>query len=163
MEIREAVPGDAEGIQRVARQAWHDVYDRRLGEQGVEQMIDEWYGLELLRDSIETETHPLFVASGDEIVGFAQGGPSEDGPADAVVSRIYVLPAHWGEGIGTALLSRLFDTFRSDGYESVWLSVWAENDIGRSFYDTHGFRIEENRTTELAGQEIEEIVLVREI
>ncbi len=161
--VREAVPTDAEEIQRVARRSWHEVYGRRLGEEAVEGMIDEWYEPDLLRDAIETETRPLFVAVGDAVVGFAQGGPSEGGPADAILSRIYVHPAHWGHGIGTTLLENVFDALDDEGADSVWVPVWAENDVGRSFYDTHGFELVERRPTELADQEIEELVLVRDI
>lgn len=161
--VREAVPTDAEEIQRVARRAWHDVYASRIGKDAVEEVIDEWYDPQLLREAIETEQRPLFVAVCDEVVGFAQGGPSEEGPADAVVSRIYVHPAHWGDGIGTVLLDNLFDALRVDGHDSVWVPVWAENDVGRSFYDTRGFEIADRRPTELADQEIEELILVRDI
>lgn len=163
MEIRAAVPDDVAGIQRVARRTWHDVYGKRLGEDAVEKIIHEWYDPTLLGDAIETEARPLFVAVGDDIVGFAQGGPSEAGPADAILSRIYVLPAHWGEGIGTILLDHVFNRLRSDGHDSVWVPVWADNDVGRSFYNTHEFDIHEKRTTELAGQELEELVLVRDL
>jgi len=73
MDVRGAVPGDTEAIRRVARRAWHDVYDEALGERAVEQTIDEQCDLRRLEESIENEQRPLFVAVTDEIVGFAQG------------------------------------------------------------------------------------------
>lgn len=163
MEFREAASEDAEGIRRVARRTWHAVYDEIIGERAVTEMIDEWYDLRGLRNSIEDEDKPAFVAVDDEIVGFVQGGPSDKGPADASVYRIYVLPIHWGEGIGTTLLDRLFDALRTDGHDSVGLSVMKENKIGRSFYEKHDFRLEERRTVELAGQDVEDLVLVRNL
>ena len=39
----------------------------------------------------------------------------------------------------------------------------AENDIARSFYDKHGFEIHEERTVELAGQEVNDVVLIRNL
>ncbi|WP_076433113.1 GNAT family N-acetyltransferase [Haladaptatus litoreus] len=74
-----------------------------------------------------------------------------------------VLPEHWGEGVGTDLLNRLFDSLRAAGHQSVWLAVIADNDVGRSFYDKHGFDVHEERTVELAGQEVNDIVLVRDL
>lgn len=161
--VRKAVPTDAGEIQRVARRSWHEVYAKRIGEEAVEEIIKEWYDPQLLGEAIETDSRPLFVAVGDEVVGFAQGGPSEEGPGDALVSRIYVHPAHWGRGIGTALLHNLFDALRAAGNVSVWVPVWADNDVGRSFYRSHGFDIVETRPTELAGQEIDELVLTRDL
>ena len=39
----------------------------------------------------------------------------------------------------------------------------AENDVGRSFYDTRGFEVHEERTVELADQEIDDVVLIRDL
>lgn len=38
-----------------------------------------------------------------------------------------------------------------------------DNDVGRSFYATHGFVVEAERTVELAGQEVEDVVLIRDL
>lgn len=163
MEVREATPVDAESIRAVARRTWHDVYDEILGAEAVSEQLAEWYDLEGLRNSIETEACPTFVAGSDDVVGFVQGGPNDDGPADASLYRIYVLPAHWGAGIGTALLDRFFSALRADGHESVSLSVLRANHVGRSFYATHDFEVHEERTVELAGQAVEDLVLIRDL
>jgi ribosomal protein S18 acetylase RimI-like enzyme len=39
----------------------------------------------------------------------------------------------------------------------------AENDVARSFYDKHGFEIHEERTVEIADQEIDDVVLIRDL
>ncbi len=178
MPIREATPDDAPAVRRVAEVSWHAANDGVLGEEAVDELLDEWYDPEDLRESIERPEAPMFVAtvdgvgsrstggetaSDDGVVGFAQGGPSEDGPADAVVGRIYVHPDRWGEGHGSELLERLFDAFRAAGHEDVWLAVVADNDVGRSFYDRHGFAVHEERTVEHAGVEIDDVVLVRDL
>jgi len=176
MPIREATPDNAPGVGRVADASWHAAHDRIVGEDAVDELLDQWYDPEDLPASIERPEAPMFVASveprstnsrtesdEDRIVGFAQGGPSEDGPADAVVGRIYVHPDHWGEGYGSRLLERLFDAFREDGHESVWLAVMADNEVGRSFYDRHGFEVHEERTVEHVGVEVDDVVLVRDL
>ena len=164
MEFREAVDGDAESVQRVARKSWHAAHDHIIGEDGVEQLLDRWYGDDEIRERIDREDAPMFLAVADgEIVGFVQGGTSDDGPADAVVGSIYVSPEYWGKGAGTGLLEQLFDALRADGRDSVWLSVMADNEVGRSFYDKHDFQIHEERTVELAGREVDDVVLIRDL
>lgn len=163
MEIREAVPADAAAIQTVARKTWHEAYDEILDPDAVEEKIDEWYDRDRLRTSIRNDDSPFFVAVTDDIVGLAQGGRSESGPADASVYRIYVDPDHWGEGIGSKLLGEVLDQLRDDGYDSVWLAVIATNEVGRSFYEKQGFREENVRMTTLAGHEIGEVILRKEI
>lgn len=162
MDFREATLDDIASVQRVARASWHRAHDHILGENAVEKLLDRWYSRDGLEESIGREDAIMFLAIDDgEVVGFTQGGPSEDGPADAAVGAIYVLPEYWGEELGTELLERLFDIFRTDGCESVWLIVMADNAVGRSFYDKHGFEVHEERTVELAGQEVDDVVLIR--
>lgn len=163
MPIRAAEAGDAAAVQRVARAAWHAAHDHVIGEDAVAELLAKWYDRDALADSIAREDAPMFLAVEDDVVGFAQGAPTEEGPADAVVARIYVHPDRWGDGHGTALLERLFDALRADGHESAWLAVMADNEVGRSFYDKHGFEVHERRTTELAGQDVEDVVLVRDL
>lgn len=164
MDIRTAVAGDAGAVQRVARRAWHEAHGEIIGEEAVEALLEKWYSKQQLVEAIEREDAPMFVAIDDgDVVGFAQGGPSDDGPADAIVSRIYVLPDYWGEGIGTTLLQRLFDELRQVDHDGVWLAVMAENDLARSFYDEQGFERHEKRTVDLAGQPVDDLVLVKEL
>lgn len=179
MPIREATVDDARGVHRVAEASWHAAHDHIVGEDTVEELLDQWYDPEDLPASIERPEAPMFVATvdsaeprsrssrtvsdDDRIVGFAQGGPTENGPADAVVGRIYVHPDHWGDGYGSRLLERLFDAFRAEGYDSVWLAVMAENEVGRSFYEGHGFELHEERTVEHVGEPVDDVVLVREL
>jgi hypothetical protein len=39
----------------------------------------------------------------------------------------------------------------------------ADNNVGKSFYDKHSFKIYEERTVELAGRKVEDEVLVRDL
>lgn len=163
-EFRTAVPEDVEAVQRVARPSWHAAHDHIIGANAVDELLDRWYDRDRLEESIVHEDTLMFLAIDDgEVIGFAQGGPAEKGPADATVGAIYVLPEYWSEGVGTELLDRLFDGFRSNGLHSVWLAVMTDNDVGRSFYDKHGFETHQERTVELVGQEVDDVILVRDL
>jgi [ribosomal protein S18]-alanine N-acetyltransferase len=48
-------------------------------------------------------------------------------------------PAHWGQGIGTALLSALVDEAGRRGYTEVLLEVREDNPRARQLYLRHGF------------------------
>ncbi|RRJ33815.1 GNAT family N-acetyltransferase [Halocatena pleomorpha] len=163
MEFRTATPADAVAVQHVARKAWHAAHAPIVGANAVEDMLAEWYDRDSLETAIRKDDTTMIVAVEAEVIGFAQGGPSEDGPADAVVWRIYVHPDRWGDGAGTKLLNRLFEDLRARNCASAWLTVMAENNIALSFYRKHGFEINQERTVEHAGHEVEDRVLVREL
>lgn len=163
MEFREATPADAVAVQRVARAAWHAAHAPIIGGDAVEEILAEWYNREDLEAAIERDDTTMLLAVEEEVIGFADGGPSEEGPTDAVVWRLYVHPEQWGNGAGTELLGRLFDDLRARGCDSVWLAVMAENDVARGFYEKHDFEAYQARTIEHAGHEVKDRVLVRDL
>ncbi|WIV67825.1 GNAT family N-acetyltransferase [Natrialbaceae archaeon AArc-T1-2] len=140
--VRRAVPDDARAVREIATESWHAAYDDVLGTDTVVETIDRWYELADLEaaivDARDIEGIVFLVAEdGNELVGFAQAGPHRDQPAVASLSRIYVRPDRWGEGIGTALLERLEDDL--EAYDRLCLAVLADNDVGVSFYESTGF------------------------
>lgn len=164
MHIRLATTDDAPTIAAVASDAWHAAYDAILGVDAVDGLIEEWYAVGALETSIDRGNAPMFVAEdAGAMLGFAQGGPSPDGPADAVIHRIYVHPTRWGEGIGTALLDRLCSHLVEAGHDDLWLGVFAENEVGRRFYETKGFTEIDRRLVELKGTDVMEVRMSRNL
>jgi ribosomal protein S18 acetylase RimI-like enzyme len=139
--VRKASADDVSAIQRVARNAWHVVYDPVLGADRVDEIVDSWYDPErLLTDDIESDERPMLVATVDSvIVGFAEATPDESDGELAHLYRIYVDPDYWVQGIDSSLLDRIEEILRERGFGRLQLSVLAENDVGISFHESCGF------------------------
>lgn len=177
MRVRDGRPDDAEAIARVARASWHAAYDGLLGAGTVDETVDRWYDTDSLRqeiaaaerESASTSGESIFflVAEADDaVVGFGAAGPSPEGddlPADAFISRLYVCPDRWGAGIGTALTGRLARRLQADSHERVWLEVFAENEVGRGFYESLGFKHMGSVDEEFGGTELTTLHLVAEL
>lgn len=88
-------------------------------------------GLLVARD--ETET----------IVGFVMFGPEseqyEQDVSRGIVQNIVVRPEYRNEGIGTELLSTAESELREVDFETVSLSVLADNEAARRFYARQGY------------------------
>ena len=69
------------------------------------------------------------------IVGYLHFGEGSRGPE---LFRVYADPAHYGTGVGSALLAELHRRIegRVDAYV---LDVHSRNERGRAFYDRNGF------------------------
>jgi GNAT superfamily N-acetyltransferase len=89
---------------------------------------------------------PTFVAldDADTVRGFAHTGPTRDDDLDpagrAEVYTVYVDPAGWRHGHGSALMGAI-DAFwgpTSVGELTLW--VFEENRLGRDFYERLGWR-----------------------
>lgn len=109
VSIRPAAADDARAIQRVARDSWQAAYDTVLEANRIDETIDEWCDPErLVVDDIEQPERPVSVATIDnEVVGFVEAVPDENGDELAHLYRIYVAPGQWGRGIGGSLLDHV--------------------------------------------------------
>ncbi|WP_435359209.1 GNAT family N-acetyltransferase [Haloarchaeobius sp. DFWS5] len=138
--LRDATRADAEAIQRVARDSCHAVYDSIFGSDRTTEIVETWYAPEtLVSDDIDPDERPFFVAEVDgRVVGFVEGIPDEDGQT-ANLYRIYIVPDHWGDGVGGALLDRLESVFAARGFDRLLVSVLADNETGVGFYEAVGF------------------------
>ncbi len=86
----------------------------------------------------------LLVAREDEtILGFVMFGPEseryEQDVSRGIVQNIVVQPDYRNEGIGTELLSKAESELRDAGFDTVSLSVLADNEAARRFYARQGY------------------------
>lgn len=145
MTIRPARPDDADAIRDVARDAWHAAYDDLLGQTVVDRRVDEWYDPDALIESMTSPGSFSVAVDDGSIVGFAHlGPPGPDAPAPfadddvSVLYRLYVRPDRWRGGIGTELLTTAEQRV-DPGFARVRCAVYADNDVGRSFFGASGF------------------------
>ena len=170
--IREATTEDAESVRQVARESWHAAYDEILGVEAVERIVEEWYAVDGLTESILRDDGRFLVAETDEddptdresgkVVGFAQAVLGDDGDP-AWLPRIYVRPDRWGSGLGTRLLDRVESWLREEGAERLRLAVIADNEVGNAFYERHGYVVVGERDEEVFGVAFEEYVRERRL
>lgn len=83
----------------------------------------------------------LYVIVDEEPLGYAI--VVSDGESVGYIPEIAVAPAFQGQSYGSQLLSHLITTFASDGFDQLRLTVRADDDRARSFYDDHGFECRE--------------------
>ncbi|EMA38386.1 GNAT family N-acetyltransferase [Halococcus hamelinensis] len=96
----------------------------------------------VVRDII---TDGLLVARDEagDLAGFVMFGPESEQYAQdvsrGIVRNLVVRPERRDEGIGGALLDAAENALRAEGFDVVSLSVLADNDGARRFYERHGY------------------------
>lgn len=99
------------------------------------------------RSVIEQYVHAdgLGVARDDDstVVGFVmfhvERGMYEQDVSRGIVENVYVVPAHRGDGVGSALLDFAERRLVDEGVEVVSLSVLAGNSRARDWYEQRGY------------------------
>jgi ribosomal protein S18 acetylase RimI-like enzyme len=146
LQVRPATLDDTEAIVSVTASGWRERYQEivppeRLADLPVERWRHEIsVGLRRPVDDAFTQVAEL----GGKFVGYSYVmAPGRDGdltPTAAEIVGMYVAPAHWREGIGTALLDATVERLRELEYEEAVLWVFKENRAARRFYNRHGFK-----------------------
>ncbi len=160
IQIRAAVPADAEAIGHVARAAWNATYRDIILPENRERLLSRWYSPQAIRDSIDRENSWFYVAiAGDALVGFAQYVVRKDGAGQ--LTRIYVLSEWQRKTVGTSLLQAGLAALSDQGARQVLVEVEKDNQAGKAFYEKNGFGFSREFSLELPEQElaIQELVL----
>ncbi len=149
ISIRRAAENDAEDIAAVHIASWQAGYRGIISDQFLDTMrLEDWtnmwtLGLQTARDN----NHDNWVAEiAGQVVGFGVVGPPEDDDKDTDQARevrlLYVMPSHWSQGVGRALLQHMTDDLHQRGFVEVTLSVIATNTRARRFYERLGWQRE---------------------
>jgi len=99
---------------------------------------DSWTPGLFWSELAQHDSRRYVVLTAGEIVGYA-GVAVLDG--EAYVQTIAVAEPHWGQGLGTVLLSDLVATAEGRGARTVALEVRADNERAHRLYEHFGFRV----------------------
>ena len=79
----------------------------------------------------------------------------------AEISKMYVLPAHHGSGVATALMDAALDAAAEWDAGCVWLGVNQKNQRAQQFYKRCGFTVSGTRSFRLGAHTESDYVMVR--
>jgi len=136
IEIRPAVPADADGLARAHTSSADDAYRGLVppDRDGLVRRLRRWP--EILAEA----RGRTFVAVDDgRIVGFTSIGADAGTPEAGEVRALYVMRGWWGTGLG----QRLFDLAQRElarEFDRATLTVLEENGRARRFYERNGWR-----------------------
>jgi ribosomal protein S18 acetylase RimI-like enzyme len=161
--IREATEHDARAISEVRVRTWQEAYrdilpTNFLNDLSVDAGEKRW--LELLRKPAP-DRRTLVAESAGQVVGFVIAGVlrgESPQPVIGEVYAIYVLPDHWGQGVGRGLLSRAETELIEQGYREAMLWVLADNQRARTFYERAGWHADGGTKRDtFGGREVTEV------
>jgi ribosomal protein S18 acetylase RimI-like enzyme len=143
VNIRQATPEDALAIAKVHVDSWQSAYRGLLPDERLER-LDYARGAEHFREAITREPETFYVAENEgNIVGVLALGPCRDPEADGASTgelyALYLAPAYWRTGIGSAMMSKAESLLKTGGYFRVVLWTFEDNGRARGFYEARGY------------------------
>ncbi len=143
--VRRARANDAPAVGLVQATVFREAYAGRLPDEVVALFEPDAFARSW-RESLAAPpegVHRLLVAcAGDQVVGLAAVGPSQDpdaGPAWGEVTVLGVHPDARRQGHGSRLLNATVDVLREAGAEAVTLWLLSDDEAARGFLGASGF------------------------
>jgi ribosomal protein S18 acetylase RimI-like enzyme len=152
MSIRPAEARDGRALATVTVDGWRAGYrgivpDEELARLSVDDRAARWQEFLARGESVTLVAEVDGEVAG--LCGVARPSRDEDaGPKTAEIVALYVAPAHWRTGIGSALVSHWLEQLEREGWADVTLWVFAANAGGRAFYARHGFELADETVNE---------------
>lgn len=144
MPVRRAKPSDARGIVEVRVTSWKVAYRGLLPDTLLDSLSVESSEINGRTKGIaEGVFQTLVYEEGDQIIGFASLGASQDEDVGqrkvGEIYAMYLVPAEWRKGRGTALMGKAIERLRQEGYTEATLWVLHNNERAKRFYEALGF------------------------
>jgi ribosomal protein S18 acetylase RimI-like enzyme len=170
--VRRARPNDAPAVGLVQATVFREAYTGRLPDEVVALFEPDAFA-RTWRDSLAAPpegVHRLLVAcAGDQVVGLAALGPSQDpdaGPAAGEVTVLAVHPDARRQGHGSRLLNATVDLLAEAGAESVSVWLLTDDESTRAFLTASGFAPDgayRDRVVSPDGDTLREVRLTAEL
>jgi DNA/RNA-binding domain of Phe-tRNA-synthetase-like protein/ribosomal protein S18 acetylase RimI-like enzyme len=131
VEVRPALPADAEAVAEIWRRGWRDGHEDLVPQELVEARTEESF-----RTRAADRVGDTTVATiGEAVTGFVM-------VVDDEVEQVYVSGDHRGTGVADLLMTEAERQVRANGHETAWLAVVAGNGRARGFYERAGWQDE---------------------
>jgi ribosomal protein S18 acetylase RimI-like enzyme len=170
--VRRARPNDVPAIGLVQATVFREAYAGRLPDDVVALFEPDAFARSW-RDSLAAPpegVHRLLVAcAGDQVVGLAAIGPSQDPDAGSAAGEVTVLAVHPDarrQGHGSRLLNASVDLLAEAGAESVSLWLLTDDERTRAFLTASGFAPDgafRDRVVSPDGDTLREVRLTAEL
>lgn len=152
--IRTARPDDTPRLRELGITGWETTYSGFVLPHNRRAYLDgPFWSLERLAAIVADPACLALVADVDgAVAGFLTVEPTGAGQVE--LTRFYVDPAARRGGIGRRLLDAAIDAARVGGARSMLVNVFADNTIGRAFYEREGFRLLRLEPTTVGDQQV---------
>lgn len=124
-------------LAKLARITWRQHYEPIIGAAQVEYMLERFQSEQAIAQHILAGYQYWVATTAGKCCGYMALVP-DAATQRAQLSKIYVHPAHLGQGIGHALLSHARDQTRAQGMGILWLTVNRHNTTALAFYQRQG-------------------------
>ena len=129
---------DIAAVAKLAQEIWRQHFTSIIGADQVEYMLGKFQSVNAISSQTESGWEYYLAAFDNKFVGYT-GLVPEPANKRLMLSKIYVKQTARGKGIGKAIVNFVEDRARSEGFETLWLTVNRHNHGPIDWYRHLGF------------------------
>jgi diamine N-acetyltransferase len=166
VDIKQVGPADVDLVVELARKTFRETYADYNDPNELMLYMDRALTKQVLQQELDANGSAWYIGCLDGVpVGFFkirwESTPKNiEDRKPLELQRIYVLQEYQGFSIGKALITKVKEQARSNGYNTIWLQVWQKNTKAIKFYQSSGFVVYETDSF-LMGNEVQQDFLMR--
>ena len=149
-KIVAATEADLPAISKLAGVIWRAHYPGIISTEQIDYMLGKMYSLETLRAEVRSGICYECLLVGDEFVGFASYGPTEQ-PDIFKLHKLYLDTDRHGRGFGSMLLHHCEREAGKLGARRLMLTVNKRNGKAIAAYQRNGFSIGDSVVADIGG------------
>lgn len=166
IDIKKANDSDVEVLALLGRISYSESHGQYIeNEADILDYMDKAFSVSKVKEELGDQDCIFYIIYVDKLpVGYAKlvhnkGHESLKGMKAIRLERIYILADFIPHRIGQGFLDYLIGEAKEFGMESIWLSVYVENDRAIRFYERNDFVKVGNTMFLLSGKEYDNFVL----
>ncbi|KAA3436175.1 GNAT family N-acetyltransferase [Rufibacter hautae] len=167
--FRTATPKDAHLLADLGWRTFDETFAAYNRPEDMEAFRPTMYTPELQAAELtDSDSEFLIVEVEGEAVAYVKWNTSPapeeiSGQKPFQISRLYLLQAWTGRGLGDILMKMSLERAQQNGHDVVWLTVWESNERAIRFYQKYGFR-EAGELTFVLGEDVQrDLYMQREV
>ncbi len=149
MKIRISTINDLQILTRISEQSFREAFENNnTSSENFEEYVKKAFSAAQLQNEIESSDSIFLLAEDQDKEAIGYGKLRQDNRRkdllnglDCIeIERIYALKKYWGKGVGKALMLKMLELTKEQGYQHICLSVYEENPKAIRFYEKFGFK-----------------------
>lgn len=133
-----ATAGQIQTVANLARDIWTGHYTPIIGRAQVEYMLARFQSVPAIASQIAQGCDYVLILHAGEAMGYLAIIPDAENHA-LMISKLYVLPAARGLGLGCRLMAHAENQARQRNLDTLWLTVNKHNAASIAWYRKRGF------------------------
>jgi ribosomal protein S18 acetylase RimI-like enzyme len=167
-DIRPAQLNDADMLSELGGTTFYHTFRPYNTEEDITQYIAKAYAPQVISENLSNRSIAYYVAFHQQkpvgyikLIHHASYGLVTERAVE--LEKIYILSDYFGSGLAQQLMNQAVLHGKEQGFKTLFLGVWQENERAVNFYKKNGFEVFDTRQFQLGNRLCDDYMMKRDL